>query len=287
MAKQIEVRFETITPQLAKDLLSGNLHNRSVSKNRVHYYAEIMKRGEWDGRNGESIKITRDGEITDGQHRLLAVIESGIPTEMMVVYNVSLQSQETIDQGRPRSLTDIFTLRGYKNAKYLSSISKALVRWEKNSPQDAFRFGIMGANMPTNGECLAFVSIHNDQLQEAISKGRIVGTAIKQSITVFGILYYKLAEIEPDEADSFFSHLATGEGLTDKDPIFMLRKVMLKIALNPNIKPPAVWVAAITIKAWNAWTTGNEIRLLRFKTHGDNTESFPQILKPIESLMNE
>ena len=141
--------------------------------------------------------------------------------------------------------------------------------------------------MPTNGECLAFVSIHNDQLQEAISKGRIVGTAIKQSITVFGILYYKLAEIEPDEADSFFSHLATGEGLTDKDPIFMLRKVMLKIALNPNIKPPAVWVAAITIKAWNAWTTGNEIRLLRFKTHGDNTESFPQILKPIESLMNE
>lgn len=100
MSKRIEVRFETITPQRAKELLANNFHNRNLSRPRVHYYAELMKRGEWDGENGESIKIAEDGTLVDGQHRLAAIVESGATTVMMVVYNVSMESQETLDQGR-------------------------------------------------------------------------------------------------------------------------------------------------------------------------------------------
>lgn len=65
---------ETITPELAADLLSRNMKNRPVSQQRVRKYMAAMVAGKWL-LNGEAIKISIDGRLIDGQHRLKAIIQ--------------------------------------------------------------------------------------------------------------------------------------------------------------------------------------------------------------------
>jgi hypothetical protein len=73
----VQARLISVTPELAAKWLELNDHNRGVVTARVDQYAADMRRGEWRV-NGEAIKISADGKILDGQHRLLAVLEADV-----------------------------------------------------------------------------------------------------------------------------------------------------------------------------------------------------------------
>lgn len=158
------------------------------------------------------------------------------------------------------------------------------MRWEKDSPEKAFFKGAT-TSVATYPECISFIESNKDRVYEAIRVGKKIADTLKTYPTVYGCLYYKIAELDPDEADEFFSLLQSGEGLSAKDPILLLRQYLLQSAVKTNVNPSPVWVAAVTIKAWNAWVEGREIGLLRFKSHGNTAEKFPTIHQSIESIM--
>ncbi|MEX2599279.1 MAG: hypothetical protein WD533_06450 [Dehalococcoidia bacterium] len=83
MPQRVTRQIETITPDRARQLLTLNRHNKPVDWAKVHKYAAAMRAGRWDPLKG-SIKVYRDELIVDGQHRLYAVIEAGIPVKMRV-----------------------------------------------------------------------------------------------------------------------------------------------------------------------------------------------------------
>jgi len=89
--------YVTVTPDLAQEWLDKQSRNRKVSQGRVSLYAAMMKRGDWY-RTSAGIAIDEHGELIDGQHRLLAVIKSDTPTEMLVVRNVPHAAQIVLDQ---------------------------------------------------------------------------------------------------------------------------------------------------------------------------------------------
>ncbi|KAF7277615.1 hypothetical protein GWI33_002970, partial [Rhynchophorus ferrugineus] len=84
---QIAAQVETITPDLARQYLAFNTHNRNVRSYRVKGYAADMRDGRWT-LNGEAIKFSADGTLLDGQHRLQAVIEADVAVQMLVVRGV-------------------------------------------------------------------------------------------------------------------------------------------------------------------------------------------------------
>jgi hypothetical protein len=88
-----------------------------------------MRRGEWRV-NGEAIKISRDGKILDGQHRLMAVLEADVAIETLVITGLEPEAQETMDQGRARSLADVFKLRGEKYHNPLATATRTLCLFE-------------------------------------------------------------------------------------------------------------------------------------------------------------
>lgn len=47
---------ETITPEIAREYLTYNTHNRPIKDDRVFMYAEQMGQGKWRP-NGEAIKF--------------------------------------------------------------------------------------------------------------------------------------------------------------------------------------------------------------------------------------
>ena len=269
----LKVKNMLITPSLAKEMLVNNTHNRKVSELKVHMWAESMKRGEWT-LNGEAIKIADDGTILDGQHRLYAVIESGVTIQSLVVSGLPKQSQETMDTGKQRTLADVLTLRGYKNAHDLSSVVLALIRWEKYSPATAFR---SSTQYPvTNGEAIQFIEQHPSVVD---IPGR-VGTCSRYSRIsrkILGVLYYKFSEVSPENVDFFFDKLENGSGMEQYDPILVLRNTVARLrsthhgALNPT------YIAAIVIKAWNLYISGDQCKLLRFAQGGASPEQFPKV----------
>lgn len=94
-----------MTPYLAKTWLEGHSNYRSLNSNTVKNYSAIMGRGEWV--ISQPIIFDDAGKISDGQHRLSAVIEHGNAIEFLVVYNVPRENTNTFDNGMVRTPKDV------------------------------------------------------------------------------------------------------------------------------------------------------------------------------------
>src|SRR5690625_2666804 len=80
----IRVNVVTITPQLAEQLLGKNPNNRKISRTNYNTVRRAIEHGEWE-LNGEAIKLSQDGTVLDGQHRLMAVRDTGISIQSLLI----------------------------------------------------------------------------------------------------------------------------------------------------------------------------------------------------------
>ena len=103
--KMDEIWFENkeITPEEAAKLLEKNLSNRKLAQPVVARYARDMAAGRWE-LNGATICVDKDGNLTDGQHRLSAVVSANVPVRMTIAHNVPFSS--TLDIGKTRNIAD-------------------------------------------------------------------------------------------------------------------------------------------------------------------------------------
>jgi hypothetical protein len=101
-----------IDPEQAAFFLSKNTHkNRTVNSAWVNTLASMMTRGAFQ-LSPQGIAIDVDGNLIDGQHRLLAIIESGIAVPMRVTFNCEPNTFETLDVGKKRSVRDVAIISG-------------------------------------------------------------------------------------------------------------------------------------------------------------------------------
>jgi len=135
-----DAKWQTITPQVAEDILSLNENVRKVSRTTVIRYAHLMSTGRWDYANGETIKFNGDGSLIDGQHRLKAIIESGVEGPFLLVYNCHSSSERdvstTIDAGRMRTPAQIFAGRGLKHSRLRQTVLRTLGVWARHGGID-------------------------------------------------------------------------------------------------------------------------------------------------------
>lgn len=116
--KKIEV-----TPEIARKMLESNYEGqRKVRKSTVDKYASDMSHGRWNVDAGGVIVISSDGCLIDGQHRLEAVIKSGMTIWFYVMTDADPSAFSLIDSGVKRSVGDVI---GGRNAKVKASITSA------------------------------------------------------------------------------------------------------------------------------------------------------------------
>ena len=99
-----------VSPDLAKTFLEKNILNRNVRKGHVASIANSMRRGEWELSPQGIIIHSKTGRLLDGQHRLLAIVESNQTVPMFVIYVDNMDVFKVLDQGAKRSTGDIFNL---------------------------------------------------------------------------------------------------------------------------------------------------------------------------------
>jgi hypothetical protein len=84
-----------------------------------------MKSGTWRLTH-QGIAFDESGNLVDGQHRLLAVISSSVPTRFWVFNGVSREAMIAIDTGKARSAEDAFVLLGDDATRRSVAVSRIL-----------------------------------------------------------------------------------------------------------------------------------------------------------------
>jgi len=259
---------EQITPDAARTLLQSNTHNRNVRLNRVAQLAEAMERGEWE-LNGETIKIATDGTLLDGQHRLQAVVDSGVTIHSLVLRDLSHAAQDTVDTGRRRRLADVLAIEGHADSHALAAAISHLHRFLAGQRIDAH------GEAPSTREALDLLR-ERPGLPESVRLARRVVKKVGGPTAVFSALHCVFVEIDPDPAEEFFARLADGAELSLGDPVLHLRNQLARPQQDRNFKQSPSTIAALTIKAFNLRRAGRQIDALTFRVN----ERFPTIAPP-------
>ena len=172
----------TITPSEASKYLANNPANRRLSESEVETLAADMREGRWCITH-QGIAIGKTGRLLDGQHRLAAVIKAGVPVQMMVTLDVDESAIDAIDQGRKRSVADIFLFSGeepWMRNKSVISAARFLLSYRGNHsvPADEIRSFLNKHN--------AYFSMYHKMLNAGKST-RLIHTSISAAIVAAGI----------------------------------------------------------------------------------------------------
>lgn len=264
------VELVEITPELAREWLEYNTHNRNIRTRVVKAYAEDMRAGLRD-LNGETIKRGADGTIYDGQHRLLGCIEADRPFMSYVVSGLSsVKVQETVDANISRGLADVLKLRGEANYIPLAATIRTIALWESGNRS------LSGGSSFSRKHLLAVLD-RNPGIRTGMSTAQAVSNHLGMPKGIAGLTWWLFQQLDHEDAEFFFTRLDSDEGHFAGEPIFELRRYLLNNrAAKFGEKRGQAYTLAVTIKAWNAFREGRTVKLLVFRPGGANPEQFPE-----------
>jgi hypothetical protein len=115
-----------VTPDMAKEWLEANVKNRRQMPDLWKSYARDMTEGFWRTTH-EGAAFDIEGNLIDAQHRLLAIVESGVSQWLLVTRNLSPEAIESINRGKVRTFAHILQIMGYKsNHRYGATARRML-----------------------------------------------------------------------------------------------------------------------------------------------------------------
>lgn len=268
---------ETITPEKAMRYLQTNTKNRPVSKVFVRSYAETMRKGRWM-LNGVPIVFDNDGRLIDGQHRLHAVIEAGIPVEFSVARGASPDAFTTYDCGRHRNLGQLIAIQGAKNYTQIASIvasNKVLVE-NGRLISNAHAVG-RSFTKTTNDEYYKIYVADAAEYERVASIIKELSAGRTRILTGSwaGGMYYYLTHTggySEECVRAFFEDLYFKTN--NSDVVMKLRDMLQKAAMSGR-KYTAEMLWALLAKTWNCYIKGECPRALVYKT---DLEVLPRLI---------
>ena len=271
--KEMILELMTVTPELARGWLDRGGANRKLVPNRVETYAAAMRRGEWQV-TGDTIKLDSESRVRDGQHRLEAIFQSGIPIQTWVARNVPEAAFDVMDIGRSRTAADLLGMHGVASKNETASAARGLIVIE--------RFGRLyvsqrdTAARPSAKEQLDYALGHPEleqtvRLASALSRSGFIGGGGLWA-TALTLLY----RIDVEATEQFVEHLVEGDNLSRDSSILKLRNMFRANYVKwDNSAKGRESLLALVIKGWNLWRRGEGVSQLRWRGEGASPEAFP------------
>lgn len=240
---KIHTEIITVTPELARVLLEHNTENRNIRPAKLAQLKSDMKAGRWQF-NGETLKVSKEGLLNDGQHRLQAIIETHKPQKLLIVFGVDRNSRETVDTGATRSVGDQLALSGWPYASTIAGVARMVIGYERMKGENFGRPSEISVSEvlerasgdPLLQECSSYAAANTHKFKGLAPQG------------VTGFCFYKFSEKRPKEAKTFIDGVKTGANLSETSPIRILREKMMNSPRLTKIQKVEAF-----IRAWNAW----------------------------------
>lgn len=252
-----------ITPAMAEILLRGNKHNRPLRRAHLNTLVRAIKRGEWI-MTGNGIAFADDGQLIDGQHRLMAIIEANQPVESMVYVGISKEAFKTTDLGKKRGAADIAALMGFVNYVTVGSAAILLYLYNNNAVKSGY-YGVSNTAIET------VLRMHRAGLDYSALVARKAADILPPGIGAF--CHFLFSTIDMELAERFFDQLATGADLPLNSPILWLRNRLL-FNRGSKAKLTRLTITALVIKTWNRFRRGKDAVNLTWHAR----EAFPKAI---------
>ena len=255
----IEVSMQTFTPSYANRVLSKiNVGNRKISKQRVAEYKKDMLSGNWRF-NGDSIRVNDAGILIDGQHRLTAVVESGVSCEFLVIKGIATSAKHTIDTGKGRTGGDALAIQAGVPFKESHTINGALCLFEKYKLS-----GFTGAGGGTKLSTSESLRSYNERKTLIDSSFELMkdclpmrGLLLQKSEVLF--LFMVFCEIDSTDAKIYMSKILTGVEVSLDSVELHIRNIMLDVKMGSSKHNRKILINSV-LKCWNVIRRGGKIK---------------------------
>ena len=223
---------EQITPVVAAQLIDEHLtpfikndknSQRRLNQVTVEEYARAMRSGVWILTH-QGIAIDDNGLLIDGQHRLHAVIKSGVAVKMQVTRDIPAKTANTltidaIDRGSPRCVGQQLQMRhGIKNGNRIAAICRTILLLAGEVYQ-------VTRTKNSVSNCMQVLSCYGEEINhiESIFKP----SAVCRSATIPASLAIALKVGDADKIVPFIKQLESGEMLAGGSPALALRNYFM------------------------------------------------------------
>lgn len=267
----LHVSVETIVPADAARYLENIRNPRRLRPRKVSIYASDMAAGHW-AVGSSSLKFDAAGALRDGQHRLAACIEAGVPFTTVVHWNVSDEAIANTDRGMNRQWADELRGKGMANAHGVQGAVYLSWRWDTGQ---LLSTSITSHAVPTASEAEAWLEA-NPSIVDQVSMAQRVVKPLGAKLTVAAAFFHRASQIDLDAADRMLESLRTGAHLDVDDPIRRLRERLQQDRMYRAVtgRDHQTVELGLFCKSWNAWQTGKQMRQLSFRV----VERFPNLV---------
>lgn len=202
----MQTRIETITPAIAQRYLDTMRKNRNLRDHKVSAMVAAIVSGKFHLTH-QGIGFHLDGSLVDGQHRLTAIVRSGVAVQMTVTRGLTDEALAHVDEIQPRTTADRFTMGGYEISKNLVAVVRAI--WSAYALQ---QWGYAWSSAPSKCDedvLLSFAQFHEKAVYFAADNGKVSAKGVTHACVRAAIA---AAWYTQDRArlTSFKEHLAGG-----------------------------------------------------------------------------
>lgn len=180
----IRTKVEMITPDKAKRYLKSNESNRTISNTLVQRLSRDMKAGKWE-LNGEAIVFSADGKLIDGQHRMTAVVKSGVTVPMLVVRGVNADARFTIDHGRARTAGDVLRMKGCDYNTLRASMARVILLMDRAASEPSYKRLVWTHKFMSDSEVVELAEslpLHKISIESTVSRDLYTSVGTKGNI---------------------------------------------------------------------------------------------------------
>jgi hypothetical protein len=267
----MQVEVCTITPEKAAELLKANTANRPLKQLHIAFFENQLRRGEMQLTH-QGIAISVSGRLLDGQHRLTAIVNTGIEARLLVATGLPDSSFAVLDTGTARTAADVFSIDNVHHASCLATGIR-LYLFYKEIPSVMWSGKSSKIASTTVIRQKYFLDPEGWQWSAKLASHSFVPRLLTPGPTAaFIYLASRDSAYSRDYLTDFLYQTKEGIDLPYGSPILAYRKTTFNGLVNGKVQQSRL---ADLIKLFNAYTTGQNLK--QFKS-----QSFP----PMPSLVH-
>lgn len=265
------LRTVIISPTLASEILENcNGANRRLRPGHAENLAAAMREGRWNDGIVDPITFDTFGRLMSGQHRLSAVVLSGIARTFLVKLGTAPEAYAYIDRGIPHTAADVLHNAGETDSQNLAAVAAIVAHWSSGTRSADLLRGVGDANR------LLAVVRDNPDLRDAVPVMNRVRRVVPAMPRVVSFVAFMTRRVDLAQSEQFFAAIETGANLSPGDPILALRNRFLasrELPRGTRRADPAAGFEQLhaMVKTWNLVRAGARVSKIQlpYREHGE------------------
>lgn len=224
-SKSVHTEQATLTPALADVLIEHNAGNRPIRIAKLAQYVDDIASNRWEF-NGETIIISREGLMNNGQHRSLAVQETQIGIPVLFVFGVERDSRKTVDTGANRGPHDQLSADGFTQPTTMAAVARFVLSYENNEGKGFANLNrISGPDVYERAKDDAVVDAAAQYPYKFGNKAKRLAPP-----SVIGFCYYEFLKADQQAAKDFLEQVITGVNISADSAAYVTREKLMDLS---------------------------------------------------------